>query len=108
MQSEENTQGSPAEPVEGGIELFIKLKRQATEIRHQARVQSLCGSIRSVDVDVEILKCLAEGLNTKEIGPLLFRSPRTIESRIAALKELFNCSTRDHLVATALRKKIIE
>lgn len=56
---------------------------------------------------IESLELLANGLNKVEVGAHLFLSHRTIEAHIEALKKAFGCKTTLHLVADALRLKII-
>lgn len=58
--------------------------------------------------DVAILQLLADGNTTEEIGKKTYKSFRTIEGRIARLKDLLDCKTMAQLVAVALRNKIIE
>lgn len=56
----------------------------------------------------EILKGLSFGGNAKDIGTKLEISPRTVENHIAILKAVHQAKNTTHLVATAIRKKIIK
>jgi len=58
--------------------------------------------------DKQILKALSLGGNSKVIGKELGISPRTVESHIAILKAVHGATNTTHLVATAIRKKLIK
>ena len=50
------------------------------------------------DVDLQIVRLLAKGNSIKEIGKLVFRSPRTVENRVQGLKKAFGARNITHLV----------
>jgi two-component system, NarL family, response regulator LiaR len=50
-----------------------------------------------------LLKMLIEGLNSKEIGLKLFKSPRTIEDMREKLYQKFNVKNKEQLIALASR-----
>lgn len=62
------------------------------------------------ETDLKILKYLARGDTAKDIkGRMRIRiSERTIESRIARMKEKYVCRNVTHLIATLLRVGIIK
>lgn len=64
--------------------------------QHGARWQS-----RLAPLELEILRGLAEGLQTKELATSLGRSTPTIDSYVRLLLARFDARTRAHLVARA-------
>jgi DNA-binding CsgD family transcriptional regulator len=57
--------------------------------------------------DIQIIQYLSEGLINKQIGNCLNLNTRTIEKRIALLKEKYECMTIAHLVAYSIKNDII-
>jgi len=57
---------------------------------------------------VEILSLLANGQTTKQIGMRMKLSPRTIKRCLVVAKECLNAETREHLVALAVKYKLVE
>lgn len=55
-----------------------------------------------------IILHLAEGKLSKEIAGFVDLSPRTVESRIAELKEIFDAKSQAHLVAILFRKGVLK
>lgn len=49
--------------------------------------------------DQEILKLLAEGKSSVEIGKTVFLSPRTIDNRVQKLSKFYKAKNRAHLIA---------
>lgn len=58
--------------------------------------------------DVKMVKMLSDGAIMRKIAAELSLSKRTVENLLNNLRDEFNCDTLPHLVATFLRKKIIE
>ncbi len=58
--------------------------------------------------DQELLRCLADGLNNKEISANMKWSPGTVKKHIQRLFELLEVSDRTQAVATALRTGLIQ
>jgi len=58
--------------------------------------------------NIEILKHFSNGMQAKEIAPLVYLSERTVEGRIYKMRKIFNCRGLTHLIAMALRLKLIE
>jgi DNA-binding NarL/FixJ family response regulator len=57
--------------------------------------------------EVEVLRLLAEGENTKEIADNLCYSERTVKNIVHDVLMKMNCRTRAHAVATATRQGVI-
>jgi len=57
--------------------------------------------------EVEVLRLLAEGENTKEIADNLSYSERTVKNIVHDVLMKMNCRTRAHAVATATRQGVI-
>ncbi len=55
----------------------------------------------------EVLRLLADGLRTEEIGRRLFLSPATVKVHVVKALHKLGARTRSHAVATALRTGII-
>jgi DNA-binding NarL/FixJ family response regulator len=64
-------------------------------------------AIKLSDLDRQILSLLAEGLNSKEIGPLVSRAPKTVENRLEGLKRILGAKNRPHLVHLAHRLNLM-
>ncbi|HLF64160.1 MAG TPA: helix-turn-helix transcriptional regulator [Saprospiraceae bacterium] len=60
------------------------------------------------DREIEILKLLSEGLSSDEIGKEIHASKRTVDDYRQGLKIKANARNTAHLVAWALRNKIVE
>jgi two-component system NarL family response regulator len=57
--------------------------------------------------DLAIIRHVSEGLTNKEVAQQLALSPDTIKDRIGKICRVFRVRTRSHLVAQAMRQKII-
>lgn len=57
---------------------------------------------------IQALQYVSEGLTYKEVGAKMDKSARTIENYFLVMRKLLGCKTVAHLVASALRKKMIE
>lgn len=62
----------------------------------------------SVITDAELIQYLANDYTVKEISDEKKINQRTLESRIATLKERFFCHTSAALVANYFRKQLIK
>lgn len=60
-------------------------------------------SVELSDKEKTLLKMLIEGLNSKEIGLKMFKSPRTIEDMREKLYQKFNVKNKEQLIALASR-----
>jgi DNA-binding CsgD family transcriptional regulator len=58
--------------------------------------------------DVEIVRLLSAGVTAKRAAVELGINIRTFESKLGKLKYSFDCNTVAHLVATFIRKKLID
>jgi len=58
--------------------------------------------------DLEIVQLLANDLRPKEIAEQLNVSPRSIEGRILAIRNVFSCNSVAGLVVLFFRNKIIK
>lgn len=61
-----------------------------------------------VQTDIKILQLLSQGKTAKEIGGLVDTSGRTIEYRLDVLKAAHGAENIPHLVAIAIKKKLIK
>jgi DNA-binding NarL/FixJ family response regulator len=59
------------------------------------------------DREVKVLKLLADGHDTAEVGRLLFYSERTVKNIVQGVTARFNLRNRTHAVAYALRQGLI-
>jgi DNA-binding NarL/FixJ family response regulator len=57
--------------------------------------------------EVKVLKLLADGHDTAEVGRLLFSSERTVKNIVQGVTGRFNLRNRTHAVAYALRQGLI-
>jgi DNA-binding NarL/FixJ family response regulator len=57
--------------------------------------------------EVKVLKLLADGLDTAEVGRQLFYSERTVKNIVQGVTSRFNLRNRTHAVAYALRQGLI-
>jgi DNA-binding NarL/FixJ family response regulator len=57
--------------------------------------------------EVRVLKLLADGLDTAEVGRQLFYSERTVKNIVQGITSRFNLRNRTHAVAYALRQGLI-
>ncbi|RME58312.1 MAG: DNA-binding response regulator, partial [Caldilineae bacterium] len=60
------------------------------------------------DREIEVLRLIAEGRTSAEIGELLHLSPHTVQSYRRALMEKLNLHDRVELVKYAIRRGLIE
>ena len=74
----------------------------SAEIRPRPRSASLTPRER------EVLKAIAEGQATEEIGTLLHVSPHTVRSRIKTILRKLSARNREHAVAIAMRDGTID
>jgi len=58
-------------------------------------------------MQIAIVKMLADGKTPKQIAPVIGRSSRTIESYIHLMLKVNDCKNTTNLVAEFLRNKII-
>jgi len=59
------------------------------------------------ETEIEIVRMLSNGKRPKEMKEIDL-SPRTIEAHLDNLRDKFDIKTREQLVATFIRNKIIE
>jgi DNA-binding NarL/FixJ family response regulator len=72
-------------------------------IRQFLNSSGVVPSIQLSDKEKTLLKMLIEGLNSKEIGLKLFKSPRTVEDMREKLYQKFNVKNKEQLIAIASR-----
>lgn len=72
------------------------------------RVRNNSNPLAVIDRDVEIVRLVSMGYTAQEIADDGDISRRTVEAAIEKLKFKYECVSLAHLVATFLRKKIIE
>jgi DNA-binding NarL/FixJ family response regulator len=65
------------------------------------------GSNALTDREIKVLKLLADGLDTAEVGRRLFFSERTIKNTIHGVTSRLNLRNRTQAVAYALRQGLI-
>lgn len=63
--------------------------------------------MRLTEIDKAILECLADGMQSKEIAVRIERSKPTVEGHVRSLLGKFHARSRAHLVAKAIRYKVI-
>ena len=61
-----------------------------------------------VPKELEVLRCLANGLVSKEIAVRIGRSKPTVELTVRLLCERFGARSRAHLVAIALTQGLLD
>jgi DNA-binding NarL/FixJ family response regulator len=59
------------------------------------------------ELDLEILRCLAQGLRNKEIAVRIYRSPHTVKDRLEKIGGILGAQSRTQIVATAVRSGLI-
>jgi DNA-binding NarL/FixJ family response regulator len=65
------------------------------------------GSARLTTRELEVLRLLADGGNTREIAERLSYSERTVKNIVRDVLVKLNCRTRAHAVAYAARRGVI-
>jgi two-component system, NarL family, response regulator YdfI len=63
---------------------------------------------RLTDLEVRIVRCLAEGMHSKEIADCLGRRKPTIEGYIRTLYIKLNAKSRAHIVVEAMKAGLID
>jgi DNA-binding CsgD family transcriptional regulator len=63
--------------------------------------------MRLTETEKAILKCLAEGMQSKEIAARIGRSKPTVEGHVRSLLGKFDARSRAHLVAKAIHCEVI-
>jgi DNA-binding NarL/FixJ family response regulator len=58
--------------------------------------------------ELEILKLICDGNTSKEIGELLFLSPRTVETHKTHLMHKFNVNSTGKLISIAIKSKLVK
>jgi DNA-binding NarL/FixJ family response regulator len=59
------------------------------------------------ELDLEILRYLAQGLSNKEIGVRIHRSPHTVKDRLEKIGGILGARSRTQIVATAVRTGLV-
>jgi two-component system, NarL family, response regulator YdfI len=60
------------------------------------------------DLEVRVVRCLAEGMQSKEIAQCLGRCKPTVEGYIRTLYIKLNAKSRAHLVVEAIKAGLIQ
>jgi DNA-binding CsgD family transcriptional regulator len=100
-----------------GSNVFAVLDRESLDTRHLVaavraaavglRISTFPATHDLVSRDVEVLRLLADGAETREIAEALGYSERTIKEAITQTKRLLGARTRAHAVAEAMRLHLI-
>lgn len=60
------------------------------------------------ELDLKLVQLKAEGMSAREIGPIVFRSPRTVEARLDALRRLLGANSSENLIYKAMKQGLIQ
>ncbi len=88
-------------------DLLARLMGQVGRLQRQVLNPHGFGFTGLTDREVKVLKLLAEGLDTNEVGHQLFLSERTVKNIVHDVTSRLNLRNRTHAVAYALRQGLI-
>ena len=88
-------------------DLLARLMGQVGRLQRQVLNPHAFGFTGLTDREVKVLKLLAEGLDTNEVGHQLFLSERTVKNIVHDVTSRLNLRNRTHAVAYALRQGLI-
>jgi DNA-binding CsgD family transcriptional regulator len=86
-------------------EKFAKKDKLTTEVENFLIKREVAAQIN--EVHLSILKQMVQGKNAKEIGAVVFLSPRTVESHIVQIKQIFGARNQAQLIAMAKDYRVI-
>lgn len=95
---------------QGEVFLYPSMaKKLVTDYMERVRAGEVAPPYANLtDREVEVLRLIAEGHTTAEIGELLNLSPHTVQSHRRAIMEKLNLHDRVELVKYAIRRGLIE
>jgi len=88
-------------------DLLGRLMGQVGRLQRQVLNPRGLGFAGLTDREVKVLKLLAEGLDTNEVGHQLFLSERTVKNIVHDVTSRLNLRNRTHAVAYALKQGLI-
>ncbi|SRR6266487_4075994 len=88
-------------------DLLARLMGQVGRLHRQVLNPRGFGFTGLTEREVKVLKLLAEGLDTNEVGHQLFLSERTVKNIVHDVTSRLNLRNRTHAVAYALRQGLI-
>ncbi|WP_305783133.1 helix-turn-helix transcriptional regulator [Symbioplanes lichenis] len=84
-------------------ELIERVRRREAEVLHETGL----GASGLTPREVAVIKLMAEGLETAEIGTRLHCSERTVKSVISGIIRRLDLRNRSHIIAHAMRYGVI-
>ncbi len=95
--------------LDNNINIDVELKRLADEFElvRNERIKKIISANELTARELEILTLICDGLTNSEIAEKLFLSSRTVDNHRAHLLEKTNCRNTAHLVAFAIKNKLI-
>lgn len=87
--------------------LLGELLRQVKDLQQEVLAPLGLNSASMTPREIDVVRLLAEGLDTGEIGDRLCYSQRTVKNIIQAMTSRLNVRNRPHLVAYGLRAGVI-
>jgi DNA-binding NarL/FixJ family response regulator len=94
----------------GGVmppSLVGELVRQIDKLQREVLASSGLNTAGMTQREVDVLRLMADGLDTQEIAGKIYCSERTVKNVFAALTERLHLRSRSHAVAYALRAGVI-
>ena len=94
----------------GGIAFHPALARRLLDdyVQRVRAGDEAAGGPQLTDREREVLRLTAEGRSARELGELLFLSPKTVERHRANLMRKLNVHNRSELIQYALRKGLLQ